>query len=116
MLAVRQRYRVDDLLDLRALSEVALVLLATVGDLLHEVVDEVRIEERRPRLAGRVPRREEARGYFHGNELDRVWLRAAQGLAFAELLDETADECALGPVDARLDTRIVPDRDEARLQ
>src|SRR5882672_12287367 len=98
MLAVRQRYRVDDLLDLRALSEVALVLLATVGDLLHEVVDEVRVEERRPRLARRVPGREEPLGYLHRNELDRIWLRSAQGLALAELLDEAADKRALRSV------------------
>src|SRR2546428_13278290 len=95
VLAMRERDRVDDLLDLRALSEVALVLLATIRDLLHEVVHQVRVEERRPRLAGRVPGREEPRGDLHRNELDRIGLRSAQGLALAELLDQAADERAL---------------------
>src|SRR5438046_7037007 len=103
MLAVGERYGVDDLLHLRALSEVALVLIAAVGDLLHEVVDEVRVEERRPRLPRRVPRREEPPRDLHRNELDGVRFRAAQGLALAEFLDEAADERALGSVDTCLD-------------
>src|SRR6266566_9076323 len=103
MLAVRESDRVDDLLDFRALSEVALVLLAAVRDLLHEVMDEVRVEEGRPRLTRRIARRKEPLRDLHRNELDRMWLRAAQGLALAELLDQAADERALGPVDTRLD-------------
>ena len=79
-------------------------------------MDEVRVEERRPWLTRRVPRREEPLWDLHRDELDRVWLRAAQGLALAELLDQAADERALGSVDARLDARIVPHGDEARLQ
>src|SRR2546430_240751 len=116
MLAMRESDRIDDLLDFRALSEVALLLLAAVRDLLHEVMDEVRVEERRPRLAGWVPGRGEPLGYLHRDELDRIRLRAAQGLALAELLDQAADERALGSVDARLDARIVPHGDKARLQ
>src|SRR5207247_9490860 len=96
MLAMRESDRIDDLLDFRALSEVALVLLAAVRDLLHEVMDEVRVEERGPRLTRRVSGRKEAIWDLHRNELDRIWLRAAQGLALAELLDQAADEPALG--------------------
>src|SRR6266705_4033697 len=102
MLAMREGYRVDDLLDLRALSEVALVLQAAVGDLLHEVVDQVRVEERWPWLTRGVAGREEPLGNLHRNEFDRIWFRAAKGLALAELLDEAADERAFGSVDARL--------------
>src|SRR5438876_7857386 len=116
MLAMRESDRVDDLLDFRALSEVALVLLAAIRDLLHEVVHQVRVEERRPRLTRRVARGKEPLRDLHRNELDRIWLRAAQGLALAELLDQAADERALGSVDARLDPRVVPDGHEARLQ
>src|SRR4026209_2001531 len=112
MLPVRESDRVDDLLDLGALCEVALVLLASVDDLLHEVVHQVRVEERRPRLTLSVTGREEALGDLHRDELDGLRLRAAERLAFAELLDESADQCALGSVDPSLDAGIVPDRDE----
>src|SRR5437763_14364864 len=101
--------RVDDLLDARALREVALIGLTAVDDLFGEVMDEVRVEERAPGLPLLVADRE-VRGRdrdldeFHG-----LRRGAFEHLALAELLDEPADERALRSVDARFDPGVVPD-------
>src|SRR5258705_4157050 len=95
--------RVDDLLHPSALGEVALIRLTAVGDLLGEVMNEVRVEERAPRLPLLV-----TDGEVRGRDLDldefhRLRRRALEDLTLAELLDEPADERALRAVNARFD-------------
>src|SRR5947209_17489110 len=102
--------RVDDLLHARALREVPLVRFATVGDLLGEVVYEVRVEERAPGFTLLVADREVRRGHLDRDEFDGLGRRAPEDLAFPELLDEAADERAFRAVHARLDAGVVADR------
>src|SRR5436189_1313509 len=102
--------RVDDLLHPRALREVALIRLTALGNLLGEVVDEVRVEERAPRLPLLVPDREVRGRDLDLDEFHRIWRGALEHLTLAELLNEPADERALRAVDARFDPGVVPDR------
>src|SRR5439155_15187200 len=111
----RQLDGVDDFLHARALEESALVPASLVEDLADERADQVRIEQRPPRLTRAASGRIEPRGHLDVAELDLVLRRPLEGLAEAVLLHQPADDRALAPVDARFEPRVVPNSDEAGL-
>ena len=96
---------VDHLLYPGAVGEVALVLLATVDDLVDEVLDQIGIEQAAPGLARVAAGRVEALRDLDLLELDVVGRGDLDRLGDAELLDQPADDRALLAVDPRLDAR-----------
>src|SRR5438093_10025999 len=78
-------------------------------------MDEVGIEQRAPRFALLIPWWEEALRDFHAHEFEGVRLGAVQRLAFAELLDQAADERAFRAVQTRFDPWVVANGDVRRL-
>ena len=104
-----------DFLDPRAVLEVALVALAALDDLVDEVLDQVGVEQRAPRLLGMPAGRVEARGDRQLLELDGVRGGDLDRLGDAALLDQPADDRAPASVEPGLDARVVADGDVARL-
>src|SRR5437660_10213722 len=108
----RQLHRVDDLLDPRAVFEVALIALAAGLDFVDEVFDQIGVEKRPPRFPRVTTVRIEAGWNFDLVEFHGVRSRHTNGFGYAVLFDQATDDRATVTVDAGFDPWIIADGDE----
>ena len=112
-LVVRDLDGVDDLLHPGAVVEVPLVARRVRRQLVEEVLDQIGVEEREPRLARAAAFGIEPIRHHEFLELDVIRRGGLDRFGNAELLDQPGDDGALRSVEADLDPRIVADGDEA---
>src|SRR5215211_108217 len=106
---------VDDLLHPGSVVEIPLIAGRVGRQLVEEVLDQVGVEEREPRLAWSASLWKEPVRYRELLELDVIRGRGLDRFGNAELLDQPRDDGALRSVEADLNSGVVADGHEAGL-